>query len=198
MKRIIGVLFIAVCLFVFAGCQESAKKAESGTKRSVPKTKIDGRIVVPAGEKFPGFLAGTWKADENIWQIEIGKNGKIVSVVYVMWNQKINLSDGYYYTDGPDKDTYAYFVLGPCSGSYDPASRKLKIDLNMGEYELWIPDGSLRGRSEDHLEGIVSQDGKRWDVDWRGYGYLDGAQLPDVNSINANPKKLIFRKIDGK
>lgn len=187
MKKVVSLFILSACLFILAGCQEAAKKDKSN------------RIVVESGGKFPKFLAGTWKADRFIWQIEFGTDGRILSVVYVMWNEKIDLKQGYIYDEGKDdKDSYAYFVLGPCGGTYNPVTRELKVKLTMKEYELRMPAGALRGHGEDYLEGKVSEDGTKWDTDWRGYSYLDEATLPDVNYINEHPEKMVFSKIDNK
>jgi hypothetical protein len=176
----------AFCLLFLVGCQESAKKDKSN------------RIVVESGGKFPKFLAGTWKADRFIWQIEFATDGQMLSVVYVTWSEKIDLKQGYIYDEGKEEGDYAYFVLGPCEGTYNPATRELKVKLNMKEYEIRLAGVSLKGRSDDYIEGTISEDGTKWEADWRGYSYLEGAALPDVNYINENPEKIVFSKIDNK
>ena len=189
------VLVFMVCLFMLSviGCQEAVKKE---------KQEKQGQVVVRPGGKFPRFLAGTWQADKNNWRITFGKDGNISSIVHIVWAEKIDIDQGqgYYYVEGPDPNvsTYAYFTIGPCEGSYDSAARQLKVKIIMNEYEIRLPPGSLKGRSEDYFEGKISKDGKKWYADWRSYGYLEGAALPDINDINANPEKLVFSKIDGK
>jgi len=188
MRKAISLFILSICLFYLPGCQESIEKEKQGQI-----------IVKPAG-KFPQFLAGTWKADKNNWQITFGKDGDILSVVHVIWAEKIDLEQGqgYYYIDGPDEGTFAYFLIGPCDGSYDSAARKLKMKIIMNEYEIRLPAGSLRGRGEDYFEGKISKDGTKWYADWRSYGYLEDAAPPDVNYINEHPEKLVFSKIDGR
>lgn len=180
-------LLVCVLYFLFiAGCQSSVQK------RTLNKIIVDG------GGEFPQFLVGTWKANNYIWSIELGKKGEILSLVYVTWNHKIDMKQGYYYVDGPDQNTYAYFIMGPCEGQYNPITRVLKIKLTLNEYEIKVPAGSLKGRSEDYFEGELSDDGTKWYAQWRGFGYLDGAAPPDVNEINSNPEKIIFEKIEPK
>jgi hypothetical protein len=187
MKKTLLLLPVVFCLLFLAGCQEAVKKDRSN------------KIVVKAGGKFPEFLAGTWKADNLIWQIEFGTDGQILSVVYVLWNEKIDLKQGYIYDEGKEKDSYAYFVLGPCGGTYNPATRELKVKLTMQEYEIRVlPDASLKGRSEDYIEGTISEDGTKWNANWRSYGYMEKAALPDINDINEHPEKVIFSKISDK
>ncbi|MCX5632783.1 MAG: hypothetical protein NTW93_03790 [Phycisphaerae bacterium] len=193
MRKAISLFILSICLFYLAGCQESIEKE---------KQEKQGQVVVTPDGKFPRFLAGTWKADKNDWQITFGKNGNISSIVHILWAEKIDLEQGqgYYYIDGPDPNegTYAYFTIGPCEGSYDSAARQLKVKIIMNEYEIRLPPGSLKGRNEDYFEGKISKDGTKWYADWRSFGYLDEAQLPDINDINANPEKLVFSKIDAK
>jgi hypothetical protein len=172
-------------LFI-SGCQQSAKKEKNNM------------VTVEDGSRFPKFLVGTWKADDFIWQIELGKDGRILSLIHVMWNKRIDIEQGYHYKDGPEEGSYAYFELGKCEGGYEPITRKFKLNIVMKEFELRIPNASLKGRGEDFFDGTVSEDGQEWHMDWRSYSYLEGASPPDVNYINANPQKITFKKIDAK
>jgi hypothetical protein len=181
MKKII--LLVTISFIFFAGCQSSNQNITSN------------KISVEGGGKFPKYLVGTWKSDRNVWQIEFGKKGEIVSLVYIFWNEKIYLNQGYIYDEGKyEKDAFAYFLLGPCNGTYNPISRKLKVNLNMEEYTISMSAGTIRGHSEDYMEGIVSKGGLTWDAEWREYGYMEKAAPPDVNYINENPEKIIFSK----
>ena len=181
MKQLVLLAGFAVLLAGLLGCQDENK---------VNDVKIDG------GNEFPEFLVGTWKADRFDWAINFESDGSISSVVHTLWALPLNLEEGGFYVEGKLPGTYAIFVIGDCKSDYNPATRQLSATINLESYEIKMPNDTYRGKSEDHFDGPVSEDGKTWNVEWRGYGYLEDATPPDVNFINENPEPLVFSKVE--
>ena len=190
MKKVISLFVVSVGLFIVAGCQESAKK-----EKAVETT-------VKADSNFPPIMVGVWEADVNDntgakWGIKLEKDGSIRKIIHSVAGH-MNLQEGGIYGEGPDKGTFIYFIPGHCFSDYNPRTKMLKVTIVIDEYMMKLPTGELKGRIEDYFEGPISKNGKTWNVEWRDYGWLEGARPPDVNAINANPEKLIFRRLDMK
>jgi hypothetical protein len=187
MKNILLFAIFGLCFLFTAGCQEAARKEKP------VKTAIGS-----SGD-FPGVMVGVWEAEQDDTKlgIKFEPDGSIRKVVHYLAGP-VNLAEGGVSMDGPEPNTYAMFIMGPCTAEYDKASGVLKVKMVLDYYEMQLPNGKLWGRTEDYFEGTISEDGTKWYADWRSYGYLEGATPPDVNYINANPEKLVFSKIDGK
>jgi len=176
-------LISVVALLCSTGCQES----NSGGNKLVPGDD----------SSFPKFLVGVWQADSNKfhWGFKFEPDGSISKMVHFFAGQ-VDLRQGSVYLEGPDPNTYALFVMGPCKAHYQPETRKLSVEVILEFYEMRLPQGVLRGSSKDYLEGPVSADGKTWEVEWRSYGKLEDAAEPDPNLIDAHPEELVFHKLD--
>ncbi len=212
MKRLVALVGCAVFLLVLAGCKQqdermsSQPQLESKTQDEVLHEVWDGEPqdeVLPDffGDQtqrsvFPEFLVGTWKADRYDWAFKFEPDGSISHLVHMLWALRIDVKEGGVYVKSKFEDSYAVFVIGPCEADYNPTTRELSVKIIMDYYEIKTPVGSLEGRSEDYFQGPVSEDGKTWKVEWRNYGYLDGATLPDIDYIDANPEPLVFTKLD--
>ncbi len=190
MKRMIILPAIVLFSLYLPGCHKTCGKAsDNGAGGDIVKQKST------TNKKFPDFLAGRWKSDRQSWGIEIAADGSIPAVFHPIWKETITVKEGYF-TEGP-KNSYAYFVLGDCIADYDPNTRNLKVQIMLDDFEISLVGGSITGRSEDYFEGPVSEDGKTWHADWRGYGYVEGATEPNKAEVDANPEKLVFTKISG-
>jgi len=145
----------------------------------------------------PPEVAGIWKAkdQDQEWAIKVERDGSI-SKVYHPIVGPIRVAEGGANMEGPDEGTFAVFVMGKCQTEYHPSGRILKATVNLDSYHFKLPQGELQGRTEDYFEGPVSSDGSTWTAQWRQYGYLDGAAKPDRESIDANPVKIVFQKVD--
>ena len=71
----------------------------------------------------------------------------------------------------------------------------LKIKIMLDHYTMKLPNGTLTGKMEDYFEGIIIENSSALQLDWRSYGWLDGASDPPIDVIKANPVKVIFTKI---
>jgi hypothetical protein len=154
----------------------------------------------PQTTSFPESMVGVWEVvineiDDSKWGIKFEPDGSIKKIVHFLGGP-INLAEGGIDMTGPDPNTYAVFVMGPCIAEYDKDTKILKIKIVLDYYEMQLPSGNLKGRIEDYFSGPVSKDGLTWNAEWRNFGWLEGATLPDINEINANPEKLVFTKVD--
>lgn len=185
MKRLAVLAGFAVFLLGLAGCGQQ-KKLESESLEAKSREE----------NVLPEFLVGKWKADRHDWVFTFELGGRISSIVHDIWALPIDLEEGGYYIEGPDPNTYAVFIMGPCEIEYEPATRELSVKIIMDMYEIKTPAGTLSGRREDYFDGPVSEDGRTWHARWRAYEYLEGAAPPDIDYVDAHPESLVFTKVD--
>ncbi len=186
MKRLVVLVVCCVFLLAVAGCEQQDEKI-SGQPQLKSETGEE--------EVFPEFLAGVWRADKFNWAFKFEPDGSILRLEHVLAG-KVKIEEEGVYLEGPDEGTFAVFVMGPCEASYDPNNRRLSVKIVLDKFHMRLPQGDLEGRQEDYFDGPVSEDGKTWTVDLREYSYLEGADPPDPNLVEANPEKLIFSKLD--
>jgi len=182
----IGYWLLAI-VFI-SGCQESVKK-----EKAVETT-------VKADSNFPQIMVGAWEADINgvaksQWGIKFEPDGTIKKIIHPLIGP-VNLTEGGAYVEGPDPNTYAVFTMGHCGAEYNKESRILKVKIVLDYYEMQLPTGKLQGKMEDNFWGKISDDNKMWNVKWVSYSWLEGAVLPDINEVNANPDSIVFKKIE--
>jgi hypothetical protein len=201
----------SVILLGLAGCGQqsgkiSSQPSESNTYKDEP---WDG--TPPAQDALPDFLGdpnqwgvfpesmvGVWEVnvtESTKWGIKFEPDGSILRLEHVLAGE-IKMEEGGAYIQGPDEENYIMFVMGPCEARYIPETGIIKVKIILDYYLMKLPAGELEGRTEDYFEGPVSKDGKTWTVDWREYGWLEGASPPDAALIKANPVKLVFTKLD--
>jgi len=182
-KKVFTIIF---CLLIM-GCQESSKKKVNNDANGV------------GDNNFPKVMVGVWEMQEGRvkWGMKFEPDGSIKKVYHILAGQ-VNLDEKGKTLSGPDPNTYAAFVMGPCTSKYNNVTNVLDVTLILDFYEMRLPNGVLRGKSEDRFSGHISTDGTTWKVDWRSYSWLEDAAPPDINEINAHPEKLTFYKIDPK
>lgn len=179
------------CLFiilVLSGCGQRNRKMPN-------QLQLEGQTREDA---FPEVMVGVWEAEVDRyskWGIKFEPDGSILKIIHSVAGP-VRLTEGGIYEEGPDEGAFCVFVMGPCEANYTPSTRMLKVKIIVDYFQMKLPTGELEGRIEDYFEGPVSEDGKTWKVDWRDYGWLEGADPPDTNVIEANPIPLVFTKID--
>jgi hypothetical protein len=186
MNKVLVSLSCCFVVLAFAGCSQQNQRT-----LNLPPS---------AGQKneFPEVMVGVWEAEVSEiskWGIKFEPDGSIRKIIHSLAGP-VNLSDEGIYLEGPDPNTYAVFVIGPCEAKYYPKTDELKVKIILDHYEMKLPNGVLEGRIESYFSGPISNDGKTWTVSYRNYGWLEGANPPDPNIIEANPEKLIFTKLD--
>ena len=184
-RALCGCLFMALALI---GCGQQSQKTPE-------QTQLKGQA---QENTFPPVMVGVWEVQVSKysrWGIKFEPDGSILKIIHVVAGP-IRLEEGGIYEEGPDPNTYALFVMGPCEANYIPSTGMLKVKIIVDYYKMKLPNGVLEGRIEDYFEGPISEDGKTWKVKWWNYGWLEGADPPDIEAINANPETLIFTKID--
>jgi hypothetical protein len=86
------------------------------------------------------------------------------------------------------------FIMGPCETSFNNKTNEFIVRIVLEEFTMKLPQGEIKGKSDDYFKGPVSKDGRTWNARWFGYSSLEGGSLPDINEINANPVELVFKK----
>ncbi len=177
------------CCFIvlaLAGCGQQNRRTSNLPPSAAQKTE------------FPEVMVGVWEAEVSAiskWGIKFEPDGSILKIIHSLPGP-VNLSKGWIYWEGPDPGTFAYFVMGPCEAKYNPANHQLSVKIVLDEFFMRFPQGDVEGRSEDHFDGPVSDDGKTWAASWRNYSSLKGGSPPDANLIEQNPEELVFTKVD--
>ena len=179
MKQLLVLVGCVVILSALIGCQN----ANTGAG---------------APGQFPKVMVGIWDTEPNKrtkWAIKFEPDGSIKRLVHPLTGP-VKFPPGEVYLEGPDPNTHAIFIMGPCEADYYPRTSQLKVKVILAYYKMKLPTGVLEGRIESYLSGPVSKDGQTWAVDLREYPWLEGSAAPDPKIIDQNPKKLVFTKID--
>ena len=91
------------------------------------------------------------------------------------------------YNSGNTMDLYIPFCL--FSSLYFRSCRR-----SMDYFHMVFPTGILEGKIYDYFTGLVSEKGRRWDVNWIHYGEIkDADSWPDPNKVTPIP--LVFTKV---
>jgi hypothetical protein len=165
----------------------------------LPCHRIDANIPfenpIPS---FPKTMVGLWEAKTGDatggrWLFMFEKDGSIKKIDHLIAGP-IVIEEGGKSGSGSEPGTSYAFILGPCIKNYEKDI--LSLEVNIDYFEMVIPQGTLQGRQKDTFIGKVSGDGKTWEVDWRNYGWLEGAQEPDISEIDKQPQRVVFKKIN--
>ena len=183
--RQLFILSVGVILLLFCGCQSPSKNSFKAPFE-VDRAKSDA---------FPVFLVGRWKANEYGWEFKFERDGSISKLRHLI-AEDVNVPEKGTFLEGPDPGTYAVFAMGPCEAQYAGWGRRLKVKIILDYYQMKLPTGDLEGKSYDYFDGAISRDGKTWKVKWRSYGWLEGADPPDIDYINKHPGTLVFTKME--
>lgn len=108
-------------------------------------------------------IAGTWKAEEGVWQVTISKEGKVVSVIHPLGTVEVK----------PNKTVYAEMKDGSQSSYtggdftliYDPDRREMEVTIKMEKIHVKYLDNEIIGTTETIIGGYLSGDFMVWDVD---------------------------------
>ncbi len=151
-------------------------------------------------QKFPESMVGVWQSkvgwrDTDIYAIQFEPDGKISKIIHNVAGP-LDISKGGSSGEGSEPDTYYMFVLGPSQAEYDAQKKEITVEIRIDNFEMKVPQGTLRGKIVDKFNGPVTKDGRTWKVQWRCYGWLEDAEEPDIKEIDNNPQELIFKRLD--
>lgn len=199
MNKVFVCLSCLLMLFVFGGCGAGHEEISSlsGNQKELQEHVFPDFLGDPAKNEFSEFLSGVWEIKEgkykDIWGFEFVSDGSIVKMIHGMAG-RVDLAEGGVYGGAKTDDSYYLFVMGPCGATYTSATRMLKVKIIVEHYTLKFPVDELQGRVENYLEGPVSQDSKTWNANLLNYVWLDGANPPPKETIEAHPIELVFSK----
>jgi len=148
-------------------------------------------------EGFPKSMVGIWESQNPKcnWGIKFEEDGSIQKLIHQLAGP-VNLREGGVSAEGPE-GSYYVFMMGPCTSQYIPSEGIVEVNIKIDHFSISLPyAGSLEGKSEDRIWGPVSKDGKTWQTQWVDYGWIEGADEPDPNLIEANPIPITFKKLD--
>ena len=183
MKQLIMLAGCVAILSALAGCQNANRAVE---------------VIIEDGGEFPQFLAGTWKADKQGWEIVFESDGRLSSAVIPLG--RVRVEPGKKTVIPMKKGGKGVYEPGEWLAQYSPSSRELAVNIVIKRFRLEIGDGVLSGSLTDIIAGQVSKDGKYWDAEWFGYPeYIvdteefKNHQLEDHEDFKGN---LIFTKVE--
>ena len=144
-----------------------------------------------AGAGLPEFLVGTWQPDNSRWVITLADDGTIPRMRHFIGVEFIVAEGGVVepWRGGAE----AMYVLGPCEVDYDGQTRQLSMTIDIEQYIVTFPDGTMEGSFHDTLTGPVSEDGKTWQAKWGSSGTLDGTPGQDHGKVRE--QQLTFTKV---
>lgn len=147
---------------------------------------------------FPETMVGVWAAPDamdNIldWHIKFEEDGTISKIHHRVFGQMV-VKDGGIYREGQDEGTYMVATLGQVETKYSPHTKIIEVKIVIDDYEMKFLSGTLRGHMYDTFIGRASLDGKTWEVENRNYGWLEGADDPDMEIIDKYPEIIVFTK----
>jgi len=172
-KMILSVMAFTILLSI-TGCQ------------GLPDRESDSRQ-----QDFPTKVTGTWKAQDNPWEITLSPEGKVEWAVIPMGGVKIKPNET---TEVEMKDgSISTYRAGDCDVKYAPDNRMLFVEIRVEDIHIKFMDNVIDGNRVDTFIGPVFEDGKIWDADWVSkFDY--GPRFPqDPNEIVAVP--LRFEKV---
>jgi hypothetical protein len=112
---------------------------------------------------FPKFLAGTWKADKDLWEFTFEPDGTISSF-HNNYDVQIVVEEGGGYAEVAS-GTNIECIIGPCQAMYTPGTGNLTVTIVTERVFLLFPTGALQGRNTDKFSGQVSRQDKTWKTD---------------------------------
>jgi len=141
----------------------------------------------------PSFLTGTWQPNDSKWIFTVDSQGKLTKMTHFIGAEFSTDQDEM--QENWRDNIVATYYLGPCTLDFNPQTRKLNIDIIIEHYMIDFGNGVMEGSFEDHLEGIVSEDGNTWTATWvNTASMVDAEENEKIHTMP--PQELIFKKTD--
>jgi hypothetical protein len=155
MKRRLFNIIFCFMLGVLCGCQKTQKiqSIEDG---------LD--IEVLGGTTFPIELAGTWRCQENKWEIIIEENGTVSWV--------LNPLGGAWMEPGKKLEVpmkmnrISTYDVGEWKAVYDHKTSFFTIEIIIPYFEIGMGMNTLHGDSVDIFSGRMDAEKEVWEAEW--------------------------------
>lgn len=172
---------LIVFFMIFSGCGPPGDSPASNN------------ITAASKSKFPDFLIGTWRSDENKWEFTFSPDGTIVRMRhYFIDVSEIQMSDGGVHEELKG-ESFGVYTFGPCPVDYDPRTNELDVKISVEDFYIEIPVGVLEGRMFDHFTGKVYEDDGFWIAEWYNHSQIVDTEISEPSTKPY--KQLVFRKI---
>ena len=184
MKNAFKLIIICISILSIFGCNTKNKYVD---------------VIVDGNGQFPKQLAGTWKSDNDMWEIALEPDGTISWAIISLGYVKII----------PGKTTIVPMAMGG-EGIFKPGlwtvrylqnQHDLIIEIIIEDFRTELGTDILYGKTHDVFSGTVSNDGDFWWTDRYSYSeYFADTQNYHNYKLpvdpNENPKEtLLFKKI---
>jgi hypothetical protein len=171
------VVIVAVC---WAGCGQ-------------PTDELTGQAGM-ADNTLPDFVVGTWQPSDSRWILTLEADGTVSRMRHFIGVDFVVAEGGV--VEPWLKGAEAMYILGPCAAKYDRDSGELTVEVNIDEYIITFPNGTMEGSFHDKLTGRVNQEKKLWEVTWTSTADMVGdSQAQPKSKPKPMVEKLIFSQV---
>jgi len=184
MKQVFQLLVPGILIILLGSCQADKKAIE---------------VIIDGNGQFPERLAGTWKSDNGVWEINLEPDGTISSAVISLGS--VRIKPGEITTIPMRLGGQGIFKPGLWTLWYLQRQRELSVEITIDEFRTELGQDVIRGKTRDILTGPVSQDGSIWQAERFSYPeyIVDTKMYKNYNlpvDANDNPKEsLLFKKV---
>lgn len=136
---------------------------------------------------LPEFVVGTWQPNDSRWILTLEADGSISRMRHFIGVEFVVAEGGVVepWRDG----TEAMYILGPCGAQYDRDTGELTVEVNIEEYIITFPDGTMEGSFHDSLTGLVKPERKVWEATWTSKAEMVGSSEGQVRPMT---QELMF------
>ncbi len=168
-----AIVLLIICVFII-----SCKKTVTAQKGAF------------ASAEFPPFLAGTWAAEEGMWQMTFKPDGSLESIKFYFVSAPIDTAKGAADETG-ENGFDSTWKLGDNRVKYNPDTMRLEVEVKISYFKVVRPMGTFEGNMVHTFKGIVSEDHKTWDVNW-----VNVTEINDFPEKSTDELSLVFKHID--
>jgi len=187
-KRLLALVMYALFFLLFVGCQRPA-----GT------TGMD--VIIKGQEKFPSWLVGRWKEDEDGWEFVFESNGELSSIVHTLG--RVRMEPGKVTRVPMKKGGKSIFEPGQWSVYLDADSGKITISIVLEHFYAELGDGTIEGDSRNVFTGQIPPPGSQsWVLEWTCFRNCRAhtKEYPNfdlsTDPVYGAPDTLVFQKVE--
>ena len=184
-KMALHFIIAAIAVTLFTGCQNDHQS--------------EGTLVkITNGTEFPKELSGTWRCEENKWEIILEEDGTVSWIRYPMgfvWMEPWKTTEV-----SMKLDRTSVYAASEVKAVYDLETQVFSIDIVVPFFEVAMGNDTLTGNSTDIFTGPMDTKEGLWEVEWFSMptyivntSGLKDHQLEDVND-NPNKGKVVFKR----